>query len=134
MVTHIGSQYLVVVSHDQSVDDLLLHPIILLLSLGHAVHLGPRDAPLAHRRCGLVRALARDADALQEGALFERHELDVVVRVAEVEEPEAGVAPLVRGRLEDAVDGRLVDAAGEHLQRVAGVDDLERSQVVSGSF
>ena len=121
---------LAVMLDDHPLYNLLFHPLVLALQLRHPIHFRARDAPLAHSRCILVPALPRDPDALEDGALHERHEAHVVIRVPEEEQPKARVATLVRGRLEDAGDGRFVVPAREHLHRVARVDDLRIGQSV----
>ena len=54
----------------------------------------------------------------------------MIVRLREVENPEAGLPTLGRWRLDDAVDGRAVEAAREELHAVAGVDDERVGEVL----
>ena len=69
----------------------------------------------------------RYPDPLQDGASRDRHEFHVIVRERKIDQPEARITSLIGRRLDDAVDGRLVVAAREHLHPVACVDDLEES-------
>ncbi len=109
---------------DHPIQYLLLHNVVIPLQLRQSVRLCARNAPLARRRRILVSTFPFDPDALQDRALRKWHELDSVVRKAEVEHPETRAAALVRGRLHDAVDGRFVEPAGEHLHGVAYIDNL----------
>ena len=105
--------------------DLLIDTILLPLHLRVPVHARPHGAIRPHRGRVPISAFPRYADSLKNRAVCARHQPRIGDGVREVEQPEAGVAALVRRRLDDAVDGRLVEAAREHLHRVARIDDLQ---------
>lgn len=82
----------------------------------------------------LVVDLPRDPNALEDGAILLGQEFDIVVRQAEEDKTETAVPALVKGRLDDTVNGRLVEPAGEHLHRITDVDDLQNGQVRMNSL
>ena len=119
----------VVISDHPPFDDLLLDAVFLSLRL--LVWLRPYHHPRFHRRRIFVWPPPLDSDALEDGALHRRDQAHVIVSVSEVEQRQAHIATLVRGRLEDAVDGRLVVSPREHLHRVADIHNLRQGSTVS---
>ena len=112
--------------HEDAVDNLLLNSVVSPLELSEAIRLNDTSAPFPHCRCALIFNTSLHAFFLQLRALRERHKLRVIVGHREVENPKTLKVALVGRRLDDAVDGRLVVASGQHLHRVADVDDLEQ--------
>ena len=108
--------------HHNTIDHFLLD-VILALEFALPVRARPRAPPLFCRWRVLVLEPPHDPHPLQHRTLDERLQHDVVICHREVERPPARVPALVRRRLHDAVDRRLVEAPREELHAVAGVHD-----------
>jgi hypothetical protein len=106
----INDSELVVVLHDNPVDDFLLNDFVPLLQGGETIRRGCAFAPQFHRGCMLIINLSLDAQPLKDGTLNERDKLDAVVRMSKVIGTDASVATLICGWLDDAVDRSLVEA------------------------
>ena len=105
-------------------DDLLLMTILSLLQGRPPIGTKAIHSHLPHDRRILVRVPTCDAQALQDWALGERDELDVLFSHGEVEQTQARVSTLVRGRLDDAVYNALIVSPREDLHDLAQIYDL----------
>ena len=108
--------------HHNTIDHLLLD-VILALEFALPVRARPRAPPLFCRRRVLVLEPPHDPHPLQHRALDEWLQHDVIIGHRKVERPHARVPALVRRRLHDTVDRRLVEAPREELHAVASVHD-----------
>ena len=112
-----------VMLHRDTIDVLFLDSVPCPGEIALAIRSSPIFAPDLHSRRILNGKVAFHAMLLQHRTILHRYEAHIIVRHREVEDAETGVAPLVRRRLHDAVDRRLVVSAREELERVAGVED-----------
>lgn len=121
--TH-SSDASVVVLHNDALYHLLLVAVGRLLELGLSVTTGPALAPLLHRGRVCVLEAACNTFPLEDRARGVGHEEDVVIRHGEVEQAKSLVATLILRRLDDAVNGCFVVAAGHEFHGLANVNDL----------
>ena len=113
-----------------ALNDLLFVPTLVIhLQLCHTIARRAALPPFKHSRCIFVCAEALDTHSLEDWALGEGDELDVVVGLAKVEYTETLKTTLVGRRLDHAVDRRFVVSAGKELHHVAGVDNLRIDSV-----
>ena len=114
----------VVMLYDQPVHDIFFDPANdFWQSLRAICSRTPLD-PQLHCRRILVSATTLHLPALEDRALCEWYEADVVVSKGEVECPEARETTLIRRGLHDTVYCAFVESPRKHLESVAGVDDL----------
>lgn len=72
-----------------------------------SIRAGPRFSPLFYGWCDAIFTPRIDPNPLQQKALAQRCQLDIIVRHGEIENPQAGILLLVGERLYHTVDGPL---------------------------
>ena len=111
---------------DQHFADVLnFHALLLaFLELGLTIGSNTPFTILLRCRSIFVGKSALDTLTLYDGALHERDQSDVVVWNSKVEGPKARISSLIRGRLNNTMNGGFVKASRQEFQGVARVDDL----------